>query len=95
MDKIDAELLFTSKMGYTKRVKACLDKGANASIKNQEGVTPLMWAALDYNIDNVKLLLDAGADINAMDCDGWTAAMYAMGHDTNTIVDLIRSHGTQ
>jgi len=44
-------------------VKLLLDRGANPNARNAVGATPLMWAVPD--IAKVKLLIAAGADVNA------------------------------
>jgi len=40
-------------------------------------VTPLMWSTRSGNVDIIKVLLEAGADVNLKDRDGRTALMYA------------------
>ena len=42
------------------------------------GVTPLMRAAASENIEKLKELLEAGADVGQPDSSGWTALMYAI-----------------
>jgi len=49
------------------RIKALLNEGADVNARDVYGATPLMWAA-NANIGDpliVKLLIDAGADVNA------------------------------
>ncbi len=46
--------------------------GADINIKNQQGYTPLMLAAIKNNVDMVLALLEAGADISVTDNKGRT-----------------------
>ena len=39
----------------------------SSSLRNQAGVTALMWAAQEGPVDTVKLLLDSGSDIEKKD----------------------------
>lgn len=43
--------------------------------------------------DTVKLLLEVGADINAVDIDGWTPLMFAVRDGTLDIVRLLIQSG--
>lgn len=49
---------------------ALIDKGASVGTANEEGVTPLMYAARGGTPDLVKLLIEAGADPNRGDNAG-------------------------
>ena len=53
-------------------VKAEISK-ADVNARNKAGLTSLMLAARFGTAENVKVLLDAGADVNARDEDGDTA----------------------
>ena len=53
-----------------------LDRGANASYQNQQGETALHHAALYGNVEVVKLLLEAGADVNVPNFCNYTAMDY-------------------
>ena len=50
-----------------------ISRGANVNVKTREGMTPLMWAVLAGNIEMMKRLLDAGADITIKHSNGQTA----------------------
>ena len=62
-----------SEKGMDDIVLLLLDKGANPNI-NQSGYTPLLRAA---NVNIARMLLQAGADINACEDCGYTALMFA------------------
>jgi len=50
-----------------------ISRGANVNAKAGDGMTPLMWAVLAGNIEMMKRLLDAGADITIKHSNGKTA----------------------
>ena len=51
-----------------------LDAGANLEARNEDGYTPLMWAArFNKNAAVVQALIDAGADATATKEDGENA----------------------
>jgi ankyrin repeat protein len=56
----------------TKRVEILLNNGANANYITDKGSNPLHWAVDNYNIDNIKLLVDNGADICRVNSDNIT-----------------------
>ncbi|TSA12768.1 MAG: ankyrin repeat domain-containing protein [Betaproteobacteria bacterium] len=59
------------------RVRAVLAGGIDCNQRSADGATPLMLAAHSGNPGLVKVLLDAGADVNAADERGWGALMKA------------------
>lgn len=60
-----------------KEVMAEVKAGADVNIKNEEGMTALMYA---HDAEQTYFFIKAGADVNATDNKGYTALMYA--HDT-------------
>ena len=50
-----------------------ISRGANVNLQNRDGMTSLMWAVLAGNIEMMKRLLDAGADITKKHRNGQTA----------------------
>lgn len=72
--------------GDSVRVKMLLDAGANANIRDQQGITPLLAAAHSKRTSDasdvaevINLLLDAGADPNVTEY-GLTPLDYARHH---------------
>lgn len=57
--------------------KQLLQAGAKVDAKDEWLTTPLMIAAINGNLDTVRLLLEAKAKIEARDKDHWTALHYA------------------
>jgi len=60
-----------------------------AGDKNDE----LLEAIMDGDIERAKSLIDAGADVNARDIDGWTPLMYAALNGHTEIVELLIESG--
>ena len=58
-------------------------------------MTPLMYASEKGNPDIVKMLVEAGANINARNPDGWAAILYAVdtGVSSRPIILLLAAHG--
>lgn len=60
-------------------IKMLLDYGADPNLSNNTvGTTPIMIAAYKGQPENVQLLIDAGADVNATEQDGSTALMWIL-----------------
>lgn len=57
-------------MGHSSLVKFLLDNGANPNFKSgYRGMTPLHFAAATRNEEAIRLLLEAGVDVNSGDSD--------------------------
>src|SRR5215471_18938334 len=79
MQDTTADLLFAAGRGDLTAVRDLLLKHVPVNTSNREGGTPLMSACAGYQPKMVKLLLDAGADVNLATMDGRTALHAALG----------------
>jgi len=74
-------------------LKAVFQHGGNPNlVDNQSGYTPL-FSALPMGVRTVETLLDAGADINAQDKFGNTAAIAAAGRGRFEVVYKLLERG--
>jgi hypothetical protein len=62
---------------------------------NKPGVTPLMYAAGQGNLDTLRQLLHSGASLEATDPSGWTALLYAAGNGRTEAVKALLAAGAQ
>ena len=77
---------------YTE-LKYLLADGVSPEVADEEGRTPLCWAARNGGIALVKLLLDNGADVNASDQNGQTALHAATGKGQLSALQLLIDRG--
>ncbi|KAL1967786.1 hypothetical protein VTN77DRAFT_2475 [Rasamsonia byssochlamydoides] len=69
-------------------------KKYNAKYKDEEGITPLHWAAINNQYAMCRFLLDSGADVNAKGGESVaTPAMWAAQRCHYYIVDLLLQRG--
>lgn len=71
-------LIDTAKYGELAGVADALRRGADANTVVDHW-TPLMWAAQEGHTEIVRLLLDAGANVNFADPGGFTPLKQAIG----------------
>jgi ankyrin repeat protein len=60
------KLIKMTERGDYEKIEKKIDKGANVNVKDDMGRTPLMFASLEGNAEIVRLLIEEGADVNAM-----------------------------
>jgi ankyrin repeat protein len=70
-------------------IQELVKRGANVNVKSSEGVTPLMRAAFNGQVDLVRLLISSKANLNDRNNDGWTALMFASGQGNIEIVNIL------
>lgn len=58
-------------------------------------ITPIIMAAQAGRTDVVRVLLEHGADVNAVEHSGKTALAYASGRDKKELAELLLSHGAK
>ena len=85
-------------VGNIEAVKQHLAAGTEVNVKDiNGGETPLHRAAFGHYKEVAELLIAKGADVNAMDDDGWaplhTAAIYRVGY--KEIVELLIDAGAE
>ena len=66
---------------------------ANVNVKHKANKTPLHLASELGNIQMVRLLLKAGAKVNALDSDQGTPLDWAVGTLHNDTAALLRKNG--
>tara|TARA_B110000046_G_scaffold183946_1_gene221211 strand:+ start:2035 stop:2628 length:594 start_codon:yes stop_codon:yes gene_type:complete len=75
-----------------------VEAGSNLESKNEHGQTALMLAIKSNYERIVKILMDAGVDVNCVDDEGWTPLMFSCsrrGHEkyVRALVDAADSYG--
>jgi ankyrin repeat protein len=83
--------------GNTALVKEVIARGADVNAKDEEGRTPLMVAAGSeyFSPDTIQLLIDAGADLNAVSAGGETALDFAKRAGQAQVVELLVKAGAK
>ncbi|MDO5567232.1 MAG: ankyrin repeat domain-containing protein [Planctomycetia bacterium] len=67
-------------------IKALIAASAAVDAKQDDGWTPLHWAAKNGHVDAIKTLTAAGADVNAKDNNGATPLSVAKDEATQKVL---------
>ena len=80
--------------GYLAGVQAYLDAGVDINARDENGSTPLHWAALEGHKDIVELLINRGAEVNATsEIGGWTPLHMAASKNHIQVVSFLIKKG--
>ena len=90
------DLLEAVRDGNLPRLKSLISKAKlSLDFTDTREMTPLMIAATDNNVEIVKLLTEAGADINKKNPEnGKTALMYAASNGHSDVVKVLSAFKT-
>ena len=96
-------ILAARRAGNSRTVKLLLERGANATERNNAGISPVISGAASGDLETVRVLLDAGAKAddfpNSNDLRGAAIAglrtplMWAAYHNDVRMVRLLLEHG--
>ena len=87
---VDLTLLEKSAENSAKIMQMIIDKVDKKIINDSlEGKTPLIIAVGNSYIDTAKILIENGANINAVDIEGWSALSYAVNNGDIEIAKLL------
>jgi ankyrin repeat protein len=81
------DALISLAVEYPAAVRLLLAKGAQPDIPNDFGKTPLMYAAQYNQLESARLLLDAGANPNAVTLQPSDTCEYSLGTTNVTALD--------
>ena len=77
-----------------KVLQAIIDHGANVNAANMRNETAFMLACMINNESAIKVLLNASADLNIAEVDGYTCLHYAVAKDcSKDVLQAIIDHG--
>ncbi len=90
---LESNLIEATRIGDYLGVERHLNEGADVNCRDRDGLTPLIWAAIQGHEEIVRLLVERGGDLEARNHNGDTALMWAslMGH--KGVVELILDRG--
>ncbi|KAJ6263206.1 Ankyrin-2 [Drechslerella dactyloides] len=89
------DVMRLAQLGDEAGIRQLLDSGKiSANYADPEGITPLHWAAINNRYNVCQVLVEAGADVNAVGGESVaTPAMWAAQKKHYYIVDLLTRYG--
>jgi hypothetical protein len=90
---VNRELITASAHGQLWRVRALVEGGGNVNWRDEEGYTPMTWAAQRGHIQVVEYLLSRYAAVNPADRSGYTPLMWAAQEGHVGVVELLLRRG--
>jgi hypothetical protein len=90
-------LHFAARAGSKLLVEELLEKGASLIARDKDGIQPLSYAVVGETdkecADIVRVLLDAGARVEAKDNKGWTALHFAIRNSFEDAIKILLQYG--
>jgi uncharacterized protein len=97
--ELSVKLIEACKNGDSDSVTSLLQQGASPDAFTPDephgGMTALRWAVIRNHLNVVKVLLEAGADVNAKSADGITVLMVAAATGNTEMVGLFLDKGAE
>lgn len=90
---INRELMVACASGQGWRVKYLVENGANVNWRDEEGYTPLTWAAQHGHADIAAYLIGRFAQVNPTDKAGYTPLMWAAQEGHVAVVETLLKKG--
>ena len=86
----ESQLIDAVKTGELAKVEEVLNSGADIHQQDEQGWTPLNWAAGRGDVDMVKLLLDRGADVSRVGQDQRTPYKISLAATHTDVARLLK-----
>ena len=88
-------LYSVSSQGDVASLRVFLDAGISPNLAESSGLTPLMGAAKGNQVEAARMLIRAGADVNARATQNRTALGIAKAGRFTTLTELLEGAGAQ
>ncbi len=89
----ERKLLQAARDGDLAAVTMLVEQGVSVDAENQNGLTPLMFAARFRHAPVVAYLIEQGADVNRKAKNGLTAMRIARENGDQAVIDLLSAGG--
>lgn len=87
----DLQLIAAATEGDVDKARELLDQGADVHESDEQGWTPLNWAAGKGDAEMVRLLLERGADVTVTGRDNRTPLMIAKAADRQEVTEVLKT----
>ena len=95
-DKNDYTALHhTAPQHHNSTVKILLNAGMEIDARNCYGRTPIFQAVGSGHEETIRVFVEKGANVNAIDNEGWSVLHVAVFHERITVAALLLDHGAK
>ena len=88
-------MTYSALMGNNELIKKIIQHGGDVNTVDANGISALMHAVKNNQLDTVKLLLDNGADVNYKNSKGDRAIRFAKKNNNTQIINLLIQYGSE